>query len=434
VTPTAIAILPFMLAFAVIGMRRPVSVVLPAYAATVPFGTALPTGLPAPYSSLSSLLGLVLIAGLAGRLLFGQSSPVRFPATVAVWLLFLGVAGASAVWSVSPQLTEAGFQNLAVLVILYLLMALTVVEVQDLRRVEQAIVLGGVAAACYGLAQLLLLGGLPTSSDGVGGARFGRDLLGANNTAAALLLPFAVALVRSVDFPRRTGRLVYGISAALIMVGIVLTGSRGGLLASAACFLAAMLAVRRGRRLLATYAAGAVVAVALVLTLQPLGIGGRADSTDSSGRTDIWKIGLKACQTYCVQGAGWGTFPRVYEMTQPQVPQARVLVRGTSYEPHNIWILIGVEAGIAGLVLAATGLLLTLRDTWRLPPVLRAPPFAGMVATLVAAFFLSNFEYKFFWMALMYALLCRNVIVRLPPAPVAVPAATAGPPLTPATL
>ena len=31
----------------------------------------------------------------------------------------------------------------------------------------------------------------------------------------------------------------------------------------------------------------------------------------------------------------------------------------------------------------------------------------GMVATFVAAFFLSNFEYKFFWMGLMYALLCR---------------------------
>ncbi len=408
-------VLPVALIFVVLGLRRPVSVILPVYAATVPFGSALSTGLPSPFSALSSVLGVLLMVGLAGRLVFGRSSPVGFPATVSVWLLFLGVAGASAVWSVAPQLTEAGFQNLGSLVLLYLLLALTVVEFADLRRLEIAIVIGGAAAAVYGLLQLFALGGLPTSSDG-GGARFGRDLLGANNTAAALLLPLAVALCRSADWPRLGGRIAYGGAAALILAGIVLTGSRGGLLATAACFGTALFAVMRGRKVLLGYLAVALVTVTMVLVLQPAGVGSRTDSTDSSGRTDIWKIGIKACETYCLQGSGWGTFPRVYELTQPRVPEARVLVRGTSYEPHNIWILIGVEAGLAGLVLAALGLILTLRDTLRLPAMLRAPPLTAIVATLVAAFFLSNFEYKFFWMGLMYALLCRNVVVRVPPA------------------
>lgn len=419
--PIVPAAVPFVLVFVAIGLRRPLSVVLPAYAATVPFGSGLPTGLPSPYSSMSSLLGLLLLAGLASRLLFGQSSPVRFPSTVAIWLLFLGVAGASAVWSVAPQLTEIGFINLASLVLLYLLLAMTVVEIGDLRRVERAIIVGGVAAAGYGLVQLLLLGGLPTGSDGVGGARFGRDLLGANNTAAALLLPLAVALCRSATWPRLTGRVVHGGAAAVIICGIVLTGSRGGLLAAGASVLAAMLLVERGRRILVGYALSAVVVVSLVLILQPAGVGGRTDSTDSSGRTDIWKIGIKACETYCLIGSGWGTFPRVYELTQPLVPSARVLVRGTSYEPHNIWILIGVEAGLAGLVLVAAGLALTVRDAARLSPFLRAPPLTALVGTVVAGFFLSNFEYKFFWMALMYALLCRNLVVLPPPAPPARP-------------
>jgi O-antigen ligase len=414
--------LPLVLVFLVIGLRRPMSVILPAYAATVPFGSAISTGLPAPYTAISSVLGILLMLGLGGRLLFGRSAPVGFPSTVSIWLMFLGVAGASAVWSVSPQLTEAGFQNLASLIVLYLLMALTVVEFHDLRRLEFAIVLGGVAAALYGLLQLFALGGLPTSSDGVGGARFGRDLLGANNTAAALLLPLAVALCRSVDWPRLAGRVQWSLSAIVVLAGLVLTGSRGGLLAVGACFVTALVTVVRGRRILVGYMVAALVAVAVVLTLQPAGIGARTDSTDSSGRTDIWRIGIAACRTYCLTGAGWGTFPRVYEMTQPTVPEARVLVRGTSYEPHNIWILIGVEAGLAGLILVAVGLAVTLRDSLRLPSMLRAPPVTGMVATLVAAFFLSNFEYKFFWMGLMYALLCRNVVVRVPaprpPAPV----------------
>lgn len=407
-----LAAVPLVLTVVALGLRRPVSVVLPLYAATLPFGSALHTGLPKPYGSMSSALGLVLILGLLLQLTSGRSSQVRFPVTVPIWIMFLAVAGASVLWSVSPQLTEAGFLNLLSLVLLYVLLALMPVDSPDLRRVEMAVLLGGVAAACYGLTQLFFLGGLPEGTDGDGGARFGRDLLGANNTAAALMLPLAVALCRAAEWPRPLGRALYAGAAALLVTGVVLTGSRGGLLAAAACLLVALLVVSRGRGILVGFSVAGVLAISLVFLVNPAGVGSRAESTDSSGRTDIWRIGVAACKTYCLTGSGWGTFPRVYELEQPKVPTARVLVRGTSYEPHNIWILIGVEAGIAGLVLAAVGLTATLIDTLRLPPVLRGPPLVGLVGTMVAGFFLSNFEYKFFWMVLTYALLCRTVALR----------------------
>ncbi|MGH8969528.1 MAG: O-antigen ligase family protein [Actinomycetes bacterium] len=426
----ALAAAPLVLTLVVLGFRRPVALILPAYAATVPFGSALPTGLPAPYGSLSSVLGLLLLVALAGQVMSGRASQARFPATVAVWLLFLGVAGASAFWSVSPQLTEAGFINLASLVVLYALLAFLPAQTRDLRRLELALVIGGVAASVYGLAQLLVLGGLPTGTDGHSGPRFGRELLGPNNTAAALLLPLAISLCHSVDWPRLLGRALHAVAAALLVTGVLLTGSRGGLVAVAACIVVAILVVPRGRALLVGYTAAALVMVAVVLVANPAGIGSRqSEQTDSSGRAEIWLIGLSACEHYCVTGAGWGTFPRVYQLEQPRVPEARVLSRGTNYEPHNIWILIGVEAGIAGLVLAAVGLTLTMRDSLRLPARLRGPPVVALTGTLVAGFFLSNFEYKFFWMTLMYALLCRTVAlnsalpeIRTTPARVRVPA------------
>jgi len=68
-------------------------------------------------------------------------------------------------------------------------------------------------------------------------------------------------------------------------------------------------------------------------------------------------------------------------------------------------------------VLALLGLLFTLRDTYRLPASLRGPPLSGLVAMLVAAVFLSNFEYKFFWMTLMYMLMCRSVWLGMDAAP-----------------
>ena len=253
-------------------------------------------------------------------------------------------------------------------------MALTVVEFPDLRtaRVRHRRGRGGRGDLRTSAA---VRPGWPADQlDSVGGARFGRDLLGANNTAAALLLPLAVALCRSVDSPRLAGRVLWGLSAAIVLTGIVLTGSRGGLLAVAACFLTAMVAVVRGRRILAGYLVAALVAVAVVLTLQPAGIGARTDSTDSSGRTDIWRIGIAACHTYCLTGAGWGTFPRVYEMTQPTVPEARTLVRG----PRTSRTTSGSSSGSrpAGRTRPRghwSGRS-TLRDSLRLPNMLRAPP------------------------------------------------------------
>lgn len=409
--------LPFVVAFGIVAFRRPMDVLLPAYAVTVPFGSLLSTGLAPPYDSVSTPLGLLLLAALLAQLITGHSAQVRFPVTVPIWLMFLGLAGASALWSVSAQLTEKAFQNLTLLVLLYVLLALTRVRLSDLRRLETALVIGGVAASSYGIFQFLT-GTLPVDTEASGGGRFGRDLLGANNTAAALLVPLAIALCRSAAGRSLGGRLANAVGAGMIMFGVLLTGSRGGLLATAGCLLVALLYVERGRAILLRYAALVVVAVAVVLVAQPGGIGARTDQTTSSGRTDIWKVGLYACHIYCLTGSGWGTFPRVYQMEQSKVSDARVLARGVAYEAHNIWILISVEAGIPGLLLALLGLLFALRDTYRLPRSLRGPPLAGFVATIMAAFFLSNFDYKFFWMTLMYPLMCRTVaLTHVDPSP-----------------
>ncbi|HET9518206.1 MAG TPA: O-antigen ligase family protein, partial [Actinoplanes sp.] len=404
----AVAALPLVAAFLVTGFRRPMALLLPAYAVTVPFGSLLSTGLSPPWDSVSTWLGFALVAALGARVLGGRSTSAPLPATVPVWLLFLGLAGASALWSVSPQITQIAFRNLAILVVLYVVVALTPIDRPGLRRIETAILLGGVAAAAYGIFQFVT-GTLPVSVEGGGGGRFGRDLLGANNTAAALVLPLAVALVRAVDGPTVGVRRAHAAAGAALLFAILLTGSRGGLLAVAVCVVTALVVVREGRARLGRYAAVAVLAVGLVLVVQPGGIGSRTDSTSSSGRVDVWKVGLHACQTHCLAGSGWGTFPRVYQLELPKVPDARILQRGVAYEPHNIWILIGVEAGVGGLLLVLLGLGVTVRHALRLPPELRGPPLVALAGTLVASFFLSNFEYKFFWLTLTYVLLCRNL-------------------------
>ncbi len=82
---------------------------------------------------------------------------------------------------------------------------------------------------------------------------------------------------------------------------------------------------------------------------------------------------------------------------------------GTAYQPHNILLLAAVEAGVVGLVLVVLGLGTALLGALRLPRVMRGPPAAAMLGTLVSSIFLSNLEFKFFWAVLAYVVICEAV-------------------------
>lgn len=404
----AAVLVPALFAFVVAAIREPIRLALPVYAALLPFGQGIPTGLPGAFGSLSSILGIVLIFGLLVQLMTTRRAAPQLPATVPVWLGLLAAAGVSIFWSIGPQATALGAAGLGSLVLLYVLIAMVGVTREEFDRVGDAIVLAGVAAACYGLLELVFLGGLPTNDQG-GSARFGNELLGPNNQAAALLLPLAIALGR-VMLRSRGPRWLNVAAVAVMLFGILMTGSRGGLIALLVTLAVLVFYAPRNRAVMLTFAAGMLAAVVLVLAFNPAGIGQRqVNGDDSSGRTEIWAVAAHACPTYCLAGSGWGTFPEVYKEQQSSVPEAKVLRRGTAYQPHNIWILVGIEVGLAGVILLTFGLGLTVWTAARLPAALRAPPLAAVLGTVTSGFFLTNFEYKFFWMALIYVVLAQNV-------------------------
>lgn len=405
-------VLPLLAAVLIAVCRDPLRYLLPAYIVTVPFGSKLSLPLPAPLDSLSTPLLILLILTAAFQVSLGARTKAPLSGTLPTWVLFLGWAALSAQWSLSAQLTSTGVFNLMALVLLFGVLSVVRVDAAVLRNTQIAIVASGALAGLYALAQLLLLGGLPVEGDA--GARFGADILGANNTAAALLLPLAVALPGAVSAGRRAERLVNVAAALLIGVAIVLTGSRGGLLSTVVVFVVIFAATPSGRRQLGLFGVVALGALVIVLATNPGGVGSRTDRTSSSGRSEIWLIAQEACQSYCLAGSGWATFGRVYQETQPQVPESRVLVRGTAYEAHNIWIEALIQVGLPGLALLGLGLVLTFRDIRRLPQRLRAPPLAAFIGTMTASMFLSNFEYKFFWFVLTYVALCRSASYDIP--------------------
>jgi O-antigen ligase len=399
---------PLLIAYVVACLRDPLRWAMPPYAVLIPFSSLLSVA-PGPFGSVSTLLGLLLGVALVFQLVTNRRGSAHLPAAVPVWLAFLALSGLTLFWSIAPRATADDFIILASQVLLFVAMVLTGFDATTLRRLETSLLLGGVLIVLYGLAQVTVLGGLPGKAEGGGTARFGDELLGANNQAAALLLPLAIAAARALTGTRNS-RLLHGAATLLIIFGILMTGSRGGLLATCVV-LAAVLVLGPARVAIKVWlAAAAAVVLLVVLVANPGGFGERQlEREGSSGRTDIWAVGAHACRLYCLTGAGWGGFPVVYQQELAAVPEARIQERGTSFEPHNIFLLAAVETGVLGLVLVTLGLILALLSAMRLPRAMRAPPVAAVLATLLSSFFLSNLGYKFFWAVLIYVAVSETV-------------------------
>jgi hypothetical protein len=410
---TLAVLAPIGILVVLVCLQKPMSVALPTFAATIPFGQLLAIG-HSRFGSVSSILGVLILVGLAGRLLVSRRQVTPPSGTVFLWLGFLAVAASTALWSVGPKLTANGILEIGSLIGLYALISLNQVDREIVHRVEQGLIAGGLAAVGYGLVQLTLLGGFPNDVPGLPpspGGRFGNDMLGPNNNAVAFLLPLCICLQRSVSAPRASARRLHAALAFLMFLGIVMTGSRGGMLAAVLCTLVLLAVAQRGRRrVLATFLVSGIVAGLVAFFLHPFGLAEReVSTTSSSGRTSVWKVGLAACPQYCLLGSGWETFPVVYAATQPSVPGADVLAgKGGSYQPHNVVLLVAIELGGPGLLLFFAVLGLTMAEAWRLPRPVRGPPLAALLGTYQASLFLSNLGYKFYWMAFIMVAINRS--------------------------
>ncbi|MDH5373086.1 MAG: O-antigen ligase family protein, partial [Acidimicrobiia bacterium] len=277
------------------------------------------------------------------------------------------------------------------------------ISVNDLKMIRVWIATGAGATGFYALS-LAATGNLPTTGAGV--ARF--EITGAgggeggdpNITAAALVVPIAVALWEGLNPERsRRERVFFLLAAAGAGVAVLLTASRGGLISVAIVAIITVLSYRRGVVSLALL--GLLVLPAVLLA--PSTFETRAGNSGTTGRTEIWRLAIESCPEYCPTGSGFGTFADVHETAFLISEEAT----GTQlrYQAHSIWFGVLIELGVLGFVLLVAALTITVRDVFRLPESSRGGALAGMVGLLVASTFLSDLTFKFFWMALIYSVL-----------------------------
>lgn len=165
-----------------------------------------------------------------------------------------------------------------------------------------------------------------------------------------LLFPIPTMMIMALSDSNRSLRWFWGVTAAALLVAIVLSYSRAAWLALATQVLALALLRRRSGGWW-MFAVAAVAGTALVLAVpdvfQRLATLFDAGHATNVQRIQQWRVALDLLRESPFTGHGWGSFGMLYEMRT-----------GVFYHwPHNLPLHIAVEGGIPALVVFVAWLL-----------------------------------------------------------------------------
>ncbi len=351
------------------------------------------------------------------------------PVLVAALVAFMGWAATSLLWSLDDALALDALLRWG---LSFLLMAIVFTAARNRRS---AVLICGAFA---------LSAGISTVVGAAMGMEFEGRLTGTlpdpNEFAAFLVPALLIAGAFAVTAAGALRRMAFAGVAAACGVGILLSGSRGGIIAALAALAAWTIFGGRWRlKVLATAAVVALVAVAYLNAYADPATRERVmqvteqeqlTADGGTGRTDIWEVGLRAFDDNPVRGAGIGN----YTEATPRYLDQPGLVRRTDYfletpkVAHNTYLHVLVEVGVVGMTLLGIVLLLVVASAVRAARAFRRHGdgqmellsrslFAGLVGMLAAAFFISGQYQRALWILAGLALAFWSLARTPEPAP-----------------
>jgi O-antigen ligase len=370
-----------------------------------------------PGSSLVKLIGIVAAGSWLLNVLIARQR-IRLPAVAIPLLAFALWAASSVVWAIAPDEVLRITLRLAQLVALYLLVPNVLDTPLRLRRALDAHVAGAVVLAAVAI-RVTETGVLQQGRTAI--VMDGQMVLESNFLATALVVPFTLGLVGALDRTRAlAARVALALAGALCLTAIVLTMSRGAMIA--VTMVAVIVSIARGQLLVPVM--GALLAVPGLLVVGPKfwerwsEVATLADR--AAGRLDIWEVGWLVVQSRPVTGVGLGGFPLVYydylsEAAGVTAKHAEAVAKTLIKYPHNIYLGSAAELGIVGAGLLVLLLAVHLRaafGAWRAFVAARHPAaplalaaFAALVALGFQGASLDIMYRKYFWMTLGLAAL-----------------------------
>jgi O-antigen ligase len=329
--------------------------------------------------------------------------------TATLWLLvFLVWCGASAVWAENPNAAVVAAQRFALDVCLFPIVFTAVQSRKHVTWIFGAFVIGALVSAAYGL--------VSPSSVGQYDVQRLSGAIGESNELATVLLGAAILAVALMGVVRRSPALQVGavLGGALALAGLVNTFSRAGLLALAFSFLVAAVIGGRWRRWAILAGSLAVVGAGTYLFVLPSGAGAsHVQSTNTSGRSDIWTVGWRMFRDNPINGVGAGNFPTssVHYLVRPGAITRADYIVDHPKVAHSIYLEFLAGLGVVGLGLflgiVAFSLSCSFRAARRFErsgdrrsEILARAVIVAIAAFLAADFFASQQFSKQLWLLL----------------------------------
>lgn len=309
-------------------------------------------GIGLPFSSAGLLLVFAWIGAMGGRNAIRSTIARMRPLVVAALALMLWLA-ATVAWAPNPAVVWSDLLYWALSGVLLVIVATTADSPSRLKVVCGAFVFGALASVLVGL----ISGGLTGAPDAVDVAAEGRFTSGQNDPndlAAGLIAATALAIGTLGATRNGLARALLMISVPLLVLGLAATQSRGGIVASIVCVVAALVIARerRGQVLLAI--AGVVIVAGFGLATAP-GALERVTSLDNggNGRTELWEIAWKMSGDNPVGGVGLNQFREesMQYVREPGNLEFVELIVESPHIVHNAYLQMLAEAGVVGLLL-----------------------------------------------------------------------------------
>ncbi len=303
---------------------------------------------------------------LLAAILFGVIQMIPFGSLIEV-----GVSNVPRTISFDPYQTQLAVWHFAALLIFFAATLAFIDSPQRLKFVALLITIFGFVFAFYAIIQNLLdPGRIYGFYQRLYIQPFG-SFVNKHNFAAYLEMCLAIPLgLLFSGVIVREKRLLYFTAIGLMGVALVMSGSRGGLVALIAelVFLAVIATKNRSvNNLFVKVGLAAALVAAIVVGTVLIGgdstltrIAETAESKDpTSSRLQIWATTLEVIKQSPVLGAGWGAFGIAYTQFDPLNGRERV------EQAHNDYLQILADAGIVGAILGVFFIFILFRDGWR---------------------------------------------------------------------
>lgn len=348
-------------------------------------------------------IGILLVEGFMNRRL-------EMPSRAALWwVLFAAWATVTIEWAMDTEAVILRLPTMLALVVFYLVTASFRITKKEFYATATMAVMGGCLAAIYAAINFYQGGGFQTNQGNRASLVVANNALDPNYFAASLLLPLSLTIAGFLSTRSWTKRMVFMGVIFAIALALLLSMSRGAMVAVVVMTFVYFRRLRVKKGLLIFACAVCVLAIAMV------GVPERfysrwegASASRGAGRLDIWLVGWAAAKDHGFIGAGLANFPVVYDTYKA----AAEVFRGEGRAPHNIYLEVTVELGLVGFLLFVLALRSQMQEARAAGVAAKdAPPelsnfLVACEATcwgmLACGFFLGILWFKMFWLCWIF--------------------------------